>query len=80
MMALTCAILSLRVKYQCPEAALVKLEISPAIHTKGKLHSSISATVLFNSVTVSTVEEALPVANRTDGEGFFCIFTRDKQT
>jgi hypothetical protein len=43
----------LRVKYQCPELARVKLEISPEIHVNGKLRSSNCATAWLSADTGS---------------------------
>jgi uncharacterized membrane protein len=40
------------VKYQWPEAACVKFEISPETHASGKLRSSILATAWFSAETV----------------------------
>jgi hypothetical protein len=42
------------VKYQWPDAARVKLDISPETHASGKLRSNIRATAWFNADTVST--------------------------
>ena len=51
--ARTWAPASFRVKYQCPEAARVTLEISPLTHASGKLRSSRRDTAWFSCVTVS---------------------------
>ncbi|CPN83036.1 Uncharacterised protein [Bordetella pertussis] len=48
----TAARLSLSVKYQWPEAAWVKLEISPRTHSDGMLRSSNWPTAWFNWATV----------------------------
>jgi c-di-GMP-binding flagellar brake protein YcgR len=53
MTARTCAASSLSVKYQCPDAARVKLEISPEIQASGKFLSNIRATAWFRAETVS---------------------------
>jgi hypothetical protein len=42
------------VKYQWPDAARVKLEISPDIQAKGKLRSSIRDTAWLSADTVNT--------------------------
>jgi hypothetical protein len=53
---------SLRVKYQWPEAARVKLEISPAIQVRGNERSSRRATAWFRALTVSTGGAAKPLS------------------
>ena len=52
--ARTWAASSFSVKYQWPELARVKLEISPPIQVSGKLRSSNRATCWLSAVTVST--------------------------
>ncbi|MNR17107.1 hypothetical protein D3C85_1337490 [compost metagenome] len=52
MTARTEARLSLSVKYQCPEAACVKLEISPRTHNAGMLRSNNCPTAWFSWATV----------------------------
>jgi len=47
-----CAALSLSEKYQCPEVARVKPEISPATHCKGWLCSMVWRTRRASSDTV----------------------------
>lgn len=57
---------------------LVKLEISPDIQSRGILHSSSSATVLFSSETVKTGEDGSFASKVEEGRGVFCIFTRNE--
>ncbi|MEE9940698.1 hypothetical protein WJ974_09725 [Achromobacter xylosoxidans] len=52
MTARTAARLSLSVKYQCPEAACVKFEISPRTHSAGMLRSNNCPTAWFSWATV----------------------------
>src|SRR5690349_2861480 len=52
MTARTAARLSLSVKYQCPDAACVKLEISPRTHSAGMLRSNNCPTAWFDWATV----------------------------
>ncbi len=50
----TWAFASLREKYQCPEAAAVKLETSPSTHSKGRADSRARRAIRFSSLTVRT--------------------------
>src|SRR5690606_40576160 len=85
MTALTAARSSLRVKYQCPEAAWVKLETSPRTHSNGMLHSNNCPTawlswatdricpVKSSCVNANAVDIRLPgqaAVHRTGGAGF----------
>ena len=50
----TAAPLSLRVKYQWPEGARVRLEISPAIQARGRLRSKARRAMRLSSLTLMT--------------------------
>ena len=68
--ARTCAALSLSVKYQWPELARVKLEISPAIQVSGNERSSRRATAWLSAETVIT---GVPVAVESLGSSKFIV-------